>query len=312
MLLFLHGEESFLKRRKLREIKERYLSLCKGKSYLRSFDCSEQEDASDMAQEIRGASLFLEKKLIVLDNPFSSKEVSENLLEYKNELLQTPHTLIFCQEGEIEAADPLFLFLKTHGKVQEFSPLTPRRLEAWVQEEFLRYGGKPSLEVQDTLISAVGNDLWRLSHEIKKLATFKSAPTLSKHDVGTLVEPVAASDIFATIDAISSRNKKQALAMLQVHEKRGDSPLYILSMMAFQFRTLLAVKEMVQRNLSYPSIVQKVKLHPYVVKKAYEAAKNSTLQELKDGFGRIFNMELRLKTGALAPSGALSWFVLDK
>lgn len=312
MLLLLYGEESFLRARKLQEIKERYLGLHKGASYLRSFDCSEPRHANDIVQEIRGASLFSEKKLIVLENPFSSKDVAEDLLEYTDELLRTPHTLVFCQEGEVGTNDPLFLFLKTHGKTQEFSALAGRRLEAWVQQEFLRYGEESSLEVQDALIRAVGNDLWRLSNEIQKLATFKTAPALSRHDVEALVEPMVSSDIFATIDAISSGNKKEALAMLQGHEKRGDSPFYILSMMGFQFRTLLAVQEMAQKNLSYHSIVQKVKLHPYVVKKASEAAQRLTFQELKDAFGRIFTIELGLKTGALAPSGALSWFVLGK
>lgn len=312
MLFLLYGEESFLKLRKLQEIKERYVSSRQGTFYLRSFDCSELKDASGILQEIQGTSLFLEKKLIVVEGLFSSKEVTENLLKYKDELLGTAHALVFCQEGEIASQDPLFLFLKTYGKAQEFSLLQGKRLESWVQEEFLRYGGKPPFEVADALINAVGNDLWRLSNEIKKLATFKSASALSRHDVAVLVEPILASDIFATVDAIVARDKKKALAMLRAHEKRGDSPLYVLSMIGFQFRALLAVKEMADSRLPYNAIAQKTKLHPYVVKKAWEAAKNFSLVELKKGFRRIFDIELGLKTGSMEPSRALSWFVLGK
>lgn len=312
MLLLLYGEESFLKLRKLQEIKERYLNLHKGKFYLRTFDCSQERDASEILQEIRGTSLFQEKKLIVLGNLFSSKALKEILLEHKDELLNTAQAIVFFEEGEIGKEDALLLFVKAHGKLQEFSPLQGKRLLAWVQEEFGRCGGKPSFQVLDVLIRTAGNDLWRLSHEIQKLATFKSVPSLTRYDVEALVEPMVASDIFATIDAISTRNKKQALSLLGIHEKHGDSLFYILSMLGFQFRTLLAVKEMINRSFPYSLIVQKTRMHPYVVKKAYEAVQNFTLGELQMTFRRIFDIELGLKTGVLEPSSALSWFILGK
>ena len=151
MLLLLYGEESFLKLRKLQEIKERYVSLHKEKFYLRTFDCSQEKDTSEILQEIRGTSLFKEKKLIVLEKPFSSKDIKEKLLEYKDELLNTAQTLVFCEEGEVGEKDALFLFLKTHGKIQKFSPLAERRLSAWIQDEFLRYGGKPSFQVYQVI-----------------------------------------------------------------------------------------------------------------------------------------------------------------
>ena len=100
--------------------------------------------------------------------------------------------------------------------------------------------------------------------------------------------------------------------MLAEHEKHGDPPLRILSTIGFQFRALLAVKEMADMRLSYNDIVRKTKLHPFVVTKAWEASKNFSLGELKKWFRRIFDIELGLKTGSMESSRALSWFVLGK
>ncbi len=311
MLLLLHGEESFLRTRKLQEIKERYCSLHKEKFYVRAFDCS-QAEPPEILQEIRGASLFQEKKLIILENPFSSQEIQEKLLEYKDELAKTSQVLVFSQEGAVEEKDPLFGFLKKHGRVQEFSPLSPRSLAFWISQEFLRYGVQVLPEVQGALARAVGNDLWRLSNEIAKLAAYKKGSALSRRDVEDLVEPVVEPEIFATIDAIATKDTKQALALLAEHEKHGDHPLRILSTLGFQFRALLSVKDMADRRLAYNDIARKTKLHPYVVKKTWEAAKNFSLGELRKGFRRIFDIELGLKTGTLGSSGVLSWFVLGK
>lgn len=310
MLLLLYGEEPFLRSRKLQEIKERYCSLRKG-SYVRVFDCA-QADMGDVLQEIRGASLFQEKKLIILENPFSSAEITEKLQAYKGELAKTPQTVVFSQEGNIEEKNPLFLFLKEHGKTQEFSPLSGRSLQSWISQEFLRYGMKILPEVQGALAQAVGNDLWRLSNEIAKLATYSKGFSLTKHDVEDLVESVVEPEVFATIDAISARRAAEALALLAEHEKHGDQPLRILATIGFQFRALASVKEMAEQGFSYDSIVKKTKLHPYVVKKALGAGKNFSLPELIKGLRRIFDIELGLKTGSMEPSRALSWFVLGK
>ncbi len=311
MLLLLYGEESFLKARKLQEIKERYCSLHKEKFYVRVFDCS-QADTQEVLGEIRGISLFQEKKLIIVENPFSSQEMKEGLLEYKDELAKTSHVLVFSQEGVVEERDPLFVFFKKQGKAQEFSPLSQRSLSSWISQEFLRYGVQVSPEAQNTLARAVGNDLWRLSNEIAKLVSYSKGAVLSKSVVEDLVEPVVEPEIFATIDAVSARDAKGALALLAEHEKHGDQPLRILATIGFQFRALLAVKEMADRSLPYADVVKKTKLHPYVVKKAWEAAKHFSLEELKHGLRRIFNIELGLKTGGMEQSGALSWFVLGK
>lgn len=311
MLLLLYGEESFLRARKLQEIKERYFSLRKDKFYARAFDCS-RDLAQEIFQEIRGVSLFGEKKLLILEDPFSSQEIAEKLIEYKDELAKTSHVLVFSQEGAVEEKDPLFIFLKKHGRTQKFSPLSPRSLGSWISQEFLRYGVRALPDAQSALAGAVGNDLWRLSNEIAKLVSYSKGAVLSRSAVKSLVEPVVEPEIFETIDAIASRNVKQALALLAEHEKHGDPPLRILATIGFQFRALLAVKEMADTHLSYNDIVRKTRLHPFVVTKAWEASKKFSLGELKKWFRRIFDIELGLKTGGMESSRALSWFVLGK
>jgi DNA polymerase III delta subunit len=60
--------------------------------------------------------------------------------------------------------------------VQKFEPLEGDRLKNWVLKEFLKYNIKAPAEVAEKIIEFIGNDLWRLSNEIRKLVSFKKKP----------------------------------------------------------------------------------------------------------------------------------------
>lgn len=155
----------------------------------------------------------------------------------------------------------------------------------------------------------VGNDLWKLSGEIKKLSNFKSGAVIKKEDVVLLVKPGIENDIFKTIDALAAQDKKTALALLRQHLDNGDAPLYLLSMIAFQFKNLLIVKELASQGLMYNSIVKKSGLHPFVVKKNYYQCSQFSLEKLKEMYRQIFECDLNIKTGKIESETALDLLV---
>ena len=133
-------------------------------------------------------------------------------------------------------------------------------------------------------------------------------------DIDLLVRPKIEPEIFKTIDAISDKNnfnsgKKWALELLHGHIEKGDHPLYLLSMINFQFRNLLVVKELMEKNQPYYSILKTTGLHPFVVKKSYEQAAKFSLKELKEIYKKIFQLDLNIKTGKMGAELALDYLV---
>ena len=124
-----------------------------------------------------------------------------------------------------------------------------------------------------------------------------------------MIKPRIEVDIFKTIDALASKNKKQALELLQKHLNGGDNPLYLLSMIVYQFRNLLLIKELSGKKLMYASIVKKSGLHPYVVKKNYFTCSQFSFEELKNIYKKIFQFDLDIKTGKMEPETALNLLV---
>ena len=310
MFYFLYGQDTYRSRQKLNEIAEQYKTIHKSGLNLQYFEGEDLtfDKFSDVLQQI---SMFDEKKLIVLCNVFSNQDFKEKFLKNSKNLLKSKDIIVFYEESDISEKDRLFKFLKKEAKSQEFKLLEGEKLKNWIRRELKSFGACINEEGLNKLINYTGNDLWQLSNEIKKLVNLKEDKKIDGDDVELMVKPKIESDIFKTIDALAQRNKKQALYLIRKHLEKGDSPLYLLSMINFQFRNLLVVKDLIERQRPYYAILKITKLHPFVVRKSYEQAGKFTLPELKKIYQKIFQADLSIKTGRMEPETALDLFLTE-
>jgi len=305
MLIFLYGQDTYRSRQKLNEIINHYKKIHKSGLNLKYFD-GKNLSFQDFKDEIRSVSMFAEKKLAVLKNTFLNKNFKENFLRDSKEFAESKDIVLFYEEEEF-SGDKLFKFLKKHAKSQEFKPLQSQKLKNWVKKGFDDYGIEIREEALEKLINFVGSDLWQMANEIKKLVSYKLKcpnPEISQRDIELLVKPKIENDIFKTIDAIASKNKKQALDLIHKHLEKGDTPLYLLSMINFQFRNLLIVKS---SRFGY----EKLKMHPYVIQKSTQQARKFNFEELKKIYQKIFQVDLSIKTGKVEPETALDLFIAE-
>ncbi|MBM3206390.1 MAG: DNA polymerase III subunit delta [Candidatus Staskawiczbacteria bacterium] len=308
MIIFLYGPDSFRSKIKLNEIIEGYKKSKKSLLNLNYFDASNKE-FKNFYDNFKVSSMFDEKKLVILKNVFSSKNFQEEFLEnLKN--LEALKDLIVIYEGDgVDERTKVFKTLKKECKSQEFELLDTKKIRAFAQVEFEKKGQKINNDALDLLTSYIGSDLWRLYQEINKLSAFKNGTTIKKEDVEIQVKPKIENDIFKTIDALASRNKKQALEFMKKHIDGGDSPLYLLSMIAYQFKNLLVIKELANKGLMYASIVKKSGLHPYVVKKNYFVCSQFSQEQLRGIYKSIFIIDSDIKSGRIEPEMALDLLI---
>lgn len=313
MLILLYGPDTYRSRQKLKEIIDEYRENYKSGLNLKILDLKE-ENFDKIQEESRSLSIFKEKKLVILKNAFSNQEFKEGFLKEKDKFSESKDIFLFYEEKEISPADSLFKFLSKEAKIQEFQLLTGLKLRAWIKKEFEKYGFNPSLQVIDALIFSVGGDSWSLSNEIQKLAAYKTTGEnleIKLEDVKALVKSQIEINIFKTIDAISSRNRKEAFRLVHSQIQNGENPSYLLSMINFQFRNLLIIKNLSENNKPYSLILKISGLHPFVVQKSYEQAKRFTSQELKKIYQKIFQADLEIKTGKADPETILDLLITE-
>ncbi len=308
MIIFLYGPDAYRSKEKLEEIVSHYKEVRKSGLNLSCLDAKEI-DFSEFYSTLKMSSMFAETKLVILKNVFGSKPFQEELLKELKNLQALKDVVVIYENDEVDQRLKLFKALIKECKSQEFAPLDAKQAKAWAQIYLQKIGAGINNDALDLIVSFVGNNLFQLSGELSKLANFRPGAPIKKSDVELLVAPNISVDIFKTIDALAQKDKSQALQLLHKHLDGDENPLYLLSMIGYQIRNLLVVKELSEQGLMYASIVKKSGLHPFVVKKSYFLCRSFTLQELKDMYHRVFTMDADIKTGNIEPETALDVFV---
>ncbi len=308
MIYFLHGPDAYRSKEKLNEIINRYKESNKSGLNLIYVD-AQKDDFKDLYNQFKVSSMFAEKKLVIVKNTFSDKKFQEDFLEELEALESLKDVMIVYEAEEVDQRLKLFKTLVKKYKAQEFALLDGKNVKIWVGKELAKYNQKTNIDALALLLSYVGNNLQQLSSEIKKLVDYKAGAVIRKEDVELLIKPNIEREIFKTMDALADKNRKQAYALLQKHLDAGDKALYLFSMIQYQFRNLLIVKELAEKGLMYDSIVKKSGLHPFVVKKNYFASQKFSLEELKKIYRRTFQIDVDIKGGAIEPEAALALLV---
>ncbi len=310
MIIFLYGEDSYRSRQKLDEIIQEYKKTNKSGLNLRFFDYGEPGvSVDDLKNSTQQFSMFRDKNLTVVKNLFSDVNNKEKFLKIAKDLSDGEDIIIIYEDNKPKESDALLKFLKKNTKFQEFGELKLGQKREWVKKEFDSVNARIDGMTLDYFLGCAGNDLWAVSNEINKVTNYKKGKEIKIEDIKLLIKPKIETDIFRTVDAIGQKNKKQALGLIYKHLENGDSPLYLLSMISYQFRNLLIVKELIEKAVPYNLLVKKSGLHPFVVRKSCDQAQLFSFGDLKKIYQRIFEVDLNIKIGKIEPELALDLLV---
>lgn len=315
MIIFFYGEDEFRSLEKLAEIKNKFQEKNKEGASLSVFDFAERDwNIGDIITSISSGGLFSSKKLVVIKNIISSKtdpneEKLEKFLKSEAKKEKSDLILIFWESGKVKKVLKLYKLFQKIAKCQEFDLLEGAKLMNWISGKIAQSNVAISSAAADKLVVFVGNDLNLLSREIEKLAVYKNKGEITEEDIERLVKSRIDTDIFKTIDALARGDKKTALKMLHDHLEDGEDPFYLLSMYFYQFRNLVKVKPLAEKYGSPVEIATRLKMHPFVVRKSLDQARNFSWEKLKKLYGNLCEIDFESKTGKMDIQLALDKFV---
>lgn len=335
MLIFLYGQDTYRLKKKVNEIIAEYRKKYSSGLNLAEIDMSEV-DISVLREKINVVSMFSEKKMIILVNAFGDALRERNLLNYliKNELVQDESIILIvkkyvdadtirfkrgtARKNNNEKQNELLDFLFKNSRCQEFKLLGLVQLKKWVSCYFQKEGVNISEGALVKLLDFVGDDLWQMDQEMMKLLSYKSYKSdeagkfiITEEDVERLVEPKINPDIFRTIDGFAQKDRKSVLSLLKKHFQDGEDALYLLSMLVYQFRNIIKVKDFMEKGFADKNIAEQMKAHPYVLQKSIAQAKLFRLPELKKIYQMFFRVDLAIKTGRVKPETALDLLAME-
>jgi DNA polymerase-3 subunit delta len=201
----------------------------------------------------------------------------------------------------------------SEGRAEEKFLRTPDirdgSLVRWIMERTEARGGSMAPNAAAMLASFVGGRLQQMDREIEKLVLYAAGERITKEHVVLLVQDARAARIFDLTDAVSAGKRKLAIRLYRRLLSEGGSPLWVLSMLARQYRILLSVKALADKGMREREIASKLGLARYPVQKALGEVHRFTYERLIRSHDLILRADNAIKSGEMSADVAVELLV---
>jgi DNA polymerase-3 subunit delta len=280
----------------------------------------------DQLASIANALPFLApRRLVILVHPLarlSSPGAKDAQRKFTDQLEKIPATTVLVlveyrqlssdkdrEKGKIHWLERWALENKDKVLVRAFRAPRGAEMIKRIQGTAKENGGQISLEAAELLASLVDNDPRLADKEVEKLLAFVNYKRpIDFDDVQGLTVDTGQGDIFALVDALSTRNGRQAMGMLQRLLEYQDY-YSIFGMIVRQFRLLILAREVIDRGGQKGDIQRELHQHPYVAEKLLGQARRFALPELERVYRSLIEIDEAVKTSQMPDRLALETFV---
>lgn len=306
MIYLLYGPDEFRIHERVQLIQKEHGSPISG-----AWAQGDQVDTQKLGQIFSAQSLLASQPVLVLQNFLADGSiVAQRWLDQwlKNEADTNAIEVIFV-EAALPIKKSLWSPYLSQWQVEAFALFSPAEATAWLKKiaEQRQLHLVPSAVQQ--LVTNFGNDLWRLSNELDKLAAFALQSPIDPTTLQLLIVPVLPDNIFQAIDALARKDFRTANHALNTQLAIGTTEGELLTMMAYQFRNIAIVKTLTETKLTIDKLIVQTKLHPYVVKKSLSFARIFTWPQLQRIFYLLQKVDTAIKQSQTPPRAGLDILV---
>lgn len=218
-----------------------------------------------------------------------------------------PTTIVIFIADEFNKVRKMGKLLDKLTASVEFAPLAGPALAEWARRHLAEAGASIDPASMQFLLSRVGDNVARLANEIDKLtAAAMPSGQITKDLIDELVPDSSAVDNFEFVNEIIAGRPQRGLALLKKTLDDGAEPIALIGAMAFKYRTLLTVKDMMQRGADRREVAVAVKMRYSDQEAFFAAARRADTGRIRYAIQRLAETDLAIKTsiGGSGPKGA--------
>jgi DNA polymerase III delta subunit len=301
-VLLLHGDESFLVNEEARRTLDEWR-----KDLVSDFGFEALDSGAVTMERLRDAVLqapFLDPWRVVVVRALPVRR-ADPLAPALKEVPDTTR-LLLAVNGKLAAGSRLVKAVAAAGgRVKEHQPLKSRALQDWVQARAREY--KVPAPAAAAVARLARPDLGVMDSELQKLAAYRaSGNELDRQAVQELVAAGRPEDIFRLTDHLLPRPDAEAWRVLRDLLGR-EQPTTIAYRLARHLALVLEVRTRQDRGETLSQAQAAMREHPFVVQKAFDAARTVTPDQLEAGLRAILDYEWEVKSGQIdAEAGLLA------
>jgi len=302
------GEEDLLRDAGLGLIKQAVLGT-DGNDFNSDMFYGDEAEGSAIVACASEVAVFAARRLVIVKaaDKLPAKHV-EALLPY----LKTPNesTTVVFAAAKLDGRLKFTQLLMQTAVIVDCAPLKDSQVMPWLKQEADRLGLRLDEEALHLLRDVCGVSLYAVRHEMEKLASYvPPGRAASGSDVAALRGTQPGASVFDLASAIGGRRRGAALTILARNLEAGEAPLRILGSLAWQYRRLWKVKDLLTQGGREAEAARLLRMDPSRVRPFLGQFAETHLRE---ALGRCLATDGKLKGGSGGkPEMLLDRLVLD-
>ena len=300
-LYFFHGEENFLQRHYLEQLRKSVVDpLTESFNYHKL--TTETFDLRTFADCVENLPMMAERTLVVVDEVDIFKMNESDREKIGEVLSDIPDycTVVFTYETTPFKPDKRYKKLwdsvSKYGIIVEFEKQSLRDLTSWISRHFAAQKKRIAPDLCAYLIDITGGTMTALAGEISKICAYSGADEIRKSDIDAVVEPVLDAVVFQMTDLLGSNEFGQALVKLQQLIKMQQEPIQILGAIGGHFRRLGTAKTLLDNGKTATELMKLTGLGDYPARKTMSAAGRFSARFYAKAAELVLETDRKLKT----------------
>ena len=233
----------------------------------------------------------------------------DRMVGYVAELPES--TDLVLVDGRLSPSNSLLKKLQTVATTRTFPIPAGNQLRSWIRDRAVQKEVQIEPEAIEALADLIGGDLRVINGELDKLALYAHDRSITEDDVEALVSYAREASIFVAVDAVVEGRPEVALRALRSLLDSGQSPTYLMAMLARQIRLLLVAKDLKERGFSGPEIGRRLRLIGYPLQKTLDQETMFTAEGLVEVHRMLVETDLNTKTGVMEEEPAIELLVTE-
>lgn len=311
----IYGNESYLMRAKLKEIIKEHVGEDASLNTV-FYDASANDfQISSLINDAWTIPFFAETKVIVLQNAFflsSSDTLKENDAKLlSNYLSDSNNTTILVFYGEFESMDARKKICKEINKTCRVFPLMKMAIpqfKGYVLQALKQNKITLNQEAMELLMERLPQDLESFHHELEKMKLYASH--YQKKDIEKLITRPMDEDVFHLVNSVVNKDLKSALHLWNDLWILNKDPIYLVSLLASQFRLMFQVITLLNQGVAAHALAQELAVHPFRVKKAEEATRGLSANRILGVLNELAILDQAFKSGTLERKLGFEMFLI--
>lgn len=255
---------------------------------------------------LRGTELFREKKNAGTETAKekSKDKALDRLIGALSDMPESNY-VIFESGAKADKRKKLTKAVEKAGAVLDAEPEKPWTIEPWIRGKLAEMGRSFDREAAAYFMNAVSTmekiSLSFLDRELEKMALYTDAPRFTRADLERAFSSVPEVSGFALHDAVSERNVKKAVSVLEREISDGVYLPMAIAGLVRHVRQLWQAKRLTTRGVRGRALGPQMGLNPFIAEKLGRAAQAFDEETLRAAFLELADADYLMKTGQAGP-----------